>query len=81
MIVAFEDVAQERGRAIEIVDDDVDVAVVEQIAERGAARGDDIGKAGADDGGTSSNFLPSRLRNSCGRSAKVVPQSCWSTSG
>src|SRR5256885_11771918 len=41
------DVAEKRGRGVEVVEDDVNVAIIEKVAESGAPRADDGGEAAA----------------------------------
>ena len=49
VMVVGVDVAQQDRRPVDGIDDDVDLAVVEEVAEGRAASGDDIGEPGADD--------------------------------
>ena len=46
-----DDVAEERGRGVHVIDDDVDLAVIEEVAVGHAARDGDLRKASAFDGG------------------------------
>ena len=57
-------VAQQHGRAVDGVDDHVDLAVVEQVAKGRAARRDDVGQAGALD---RRNVLEFPLLSACVR--------------
>lgn len=51
VVVVGIDVAEEDGVSVHDVDDGVDFAVVEEISDGHAASGNDVGEAGAFDGG------------------------------
>ena len=78
-------VSQQHRRPVHWVDDHVDLAVVEQVAEGRSARRNHSASPEPFTGGTYSNFRSfapfGTLWKSSGRSAKVVPQSCRSTCG
>jgi hypothetical protein len=77
-------VPEQHRRPVNGIDDYVDPAVVEQIAKGRSTRRNDLCQPGPFTGGTASKrrpLLSGTLWNNSGRSAKVVPQSCWSTWG
>ena len=81
MVLVGVDVAEQDGIAVEDVDDDVELAVVEEIADCEASADDYFCKASAFDGGDEFELLSFDLRKRSGRWAQVVPQAMRSTAG